>query len=200
MMLKELIAAILTGVLLSGCATQNVSFSSFPVGVKVVAGDQEGVTPCTLRVREDLTHATFYLPSGEKKEFPMPEMDTEIQETGEIIAKAAGGIIMGAGGIVGLAGAGLFLLGWVDLDDDDFHLNDSDSDDDSDAYAAIGVGLAGMGIGAGVILLGYWIYPDNATPVLHAELQPAEEAASTEGEDRYEDVGFGARRLKKAGP
>jgi hypothetical protein len=200
MILKKIIGAVLSGSLLSGCATQKVSFTSFPTGADVVAGEKHGVTPCTFRIREDLTHVTFSLPSGETKVLPMPELDSDMREAGEELERAAGGILMVTGGIVGIAGAGIFLLGSSGVDDDSDWWGDSDSDDNSDEYKAMGVGLAGMGVGVGVILLGKWIYPDNDTPVLHAEFILTEEGKSVEGDDRYEDVGFGARRLKKATP
>jgi hypothetical protein len=201
MILKRIIVAALSGSLLSGCATQKVSFTSFPTGADVVAGEKHGVTPCTLRIREDLTHVTFSLPSGETKVLPIPELDSDMREAGEEFGRAAGGILMVTGGIVGIAGAGVFLLGWVTLDDDDSDwMGDIDSDDDSDSYTAIGVGLVGMLAGGGLIILGNWIYPDNDTPVLHAEFMLTEEGKPAEGDDRYEDVGFGARRLKKAAP
>ncbi|MDF7801456.1 hypothetical protein P4C99_18405 [Pontiellaceae bacterium B1224] len=201
MLLNKIIGTVLSVALLSGCATQKVSFTSFPTGVDVIAGEKRGVTPCTLRVHEDLTHATFILPSGETQILPMPEMDSDMQEAGEGLAWATGGILMVAGGIVGIAGAGLFFLGSASLDDDsDWYGGDSDSDDNSDEYAAMGIGLAGMAVGVGVILVGKGIYPDDDTPVLHAEFNLYEEGKPVEGEDRYEDVGFGARRLKKATP
>lgn len=201
MMLKDLLAVVLSGTLLSGCATQNVSFTSFPTRVNVVAGDKHGVTPCTLRVREDLTHATFSLPSGEEKVLPMPEMDSDMQEAGEELGRAAGGVLMIAGGIVGIAGAGIFLLGISGLDEEtDRFGNDSGASTSSEEYTAMGVGLAAMAVGVGVIFMGKWIYPDNDTPVLHAEFIISGEDDLAEGEDRYEDAGFGARRLKKAVP
>lgn len=204
MLLKKIIGTVLSGALLSGCATQNVSFTSFPTGVDVIAGEKRGVTPCTLRIREDLTHATFILPSGETKVLPMPEMDSDMQETGEGVSRAAGGTLMVAGGIVCLAGLGLFMLGalgtYIDDEETDQNGNESGTSTSSDEYTAIGVGIVGMGVGAGVFFLGKMIYSDDDTPVLHAEFFLSEEGQPVEGEARYEDVGYGARRLKRATP
>jgi hypothetical protein len=192
-MLVKAISVVLSSLLLGGCATQEVRFTSFPSGAKVVAGKKRGTTPCTMKVAEDLAVATFSLPSGAELVLPMPAMDSDLKEVGEEVGKATGGVLMVAGGAVGLAGLGLFLLAGSALDDDD-----DDSSADSETYAAMGIGLLGMVAGCGVYFLGKWIYPDHEAPVLHAEFELLDEDDESPEEERYEDVGFGAKRLKNA--
>ncbi|WP_372806397.1 hypothetical protein [Pontiella sp.] len=187
------LSVVLSSALLTGCATQEIRFTSYPSGARVVAGKKRGTTPCTLKVPEDLAQATFSLPAGQELVLPMPEMDSDLKEVGEEVGKATGGVLMVAGGAVGLAGLGVFLLAGSALNDDD-----DDSSPDSDAYAGMGIGLLGMVVGGGVYFLGKWIFPDHEAPVLHAEFEPRSEDADPLEEERYEDVGFGAKRLKSA--
>lgn len=194
-------SALLALAMLSGCATQKVWFTSVPVGATVIAGKKTGNTPCTLKVSEKLAFATFRLPSGEELVVPMTELDSKLEEVAEVGGEVLGGTLMFAGYVVGGAGAVVFLLAAASLD----HGSEWDrgtvaDDDESDAYAAMGIGLVAAVGGFGVAELGKWIYPDDAVPELHAEFDFSASGCITNAVDedpRYEDVGYGARRLRK---
>ncbi len=186
--IRRLMAVLLAGSLLSGCATQKIQFASVPLGATVEVAGKRRITPCTLRIPENATHATFRLPSGEEKRLSLPKLDSDWVEARDAARSATGGTLKVAGLSVGLVGLGLMILS-ESCDDDDDGGWDEEPDND-ELFAAGGLAFVGGVLTYGV---GEMIEPDREGPVLCAEFLGADEP-------RYEDRGFGAKRLKSVAP
>lgn len=192
------VAALLTAVLLPGCKTQKVQFTSIPPGATVTVGGKTGITPCTMRVAKEDGPAIFRLPSGEEKVVPIHDLDSHFDETSEVSGKALGGTLMVIGGTVALLGGAAVITALV-LDGDEEEDMFSDPAEEDDNYELLGYGAAVAAVGIMVFAVGQWIYPEYDEAVLHVDFHGTERSESAE-DALYEDTGYGARRLKKAVP
>lgn len=172
MNVEKVIAVLLAGALLSGCASREVYFTSTPFGATVTVGQRTGVTPCTMKVSEGTEEATFTAMSGEEMTMPLPALEGDLDAAAQFGGKALGGTVMVAGGSVAVLGLLIFLSGFPDNNDDGFDtLSDEEDDWDGDA---VGLGFLGMVAGGSIFFLGKWIYPEDAPPVLHADFTAEE--------------------------
>jgi hypothetical protein len=115
------------------------------------------------------------------------DFDSDWVEGRDGVRIATGSSLMAVGGVVFVAGLGLLLLVGYDNEDNSYE-RDADHDD---LWPAIGLATIGGGL---VFGLGSWIYPERTEPVVHAEFNGFPD------DSRYEDVGYGARRLKRDAP
>lgn len=196
------LALVLAALLFAGCATQKVQFTSIPPGATVVVGKKQGITPCTLKISEKETHATFSLPSGEERVLPIHGLDSDFEETVEASGKLLGGALMLVGGAVFIVGGAVFIAAAVLDDDDEDDLWSDTGDEDHSNDELLGYGAA-IAVSGGLLFgLGTWIYPDDHEAVLHVNFNEMEQGGKQGAKEDtlYEDPGYGARRLKKATP
>lgn len=174
MEVKKIVACLLTVVLLSGCATRQISFISTPTGASVQVGDQTGITPCMLTVPDEVEEATFELSSGEKLTLPLPDPDIKSGGFVNGARKVVGGTVTASGGVAVIAG---LVVMFGSSDDDRLNQQEDDWDDDS-----LLAGAAMTGSGVLVFLFGLWIYDtEEDVPVLHAKFLQDENQAGTDG-------------------
>lgn len=183
------VAVVLVPVLLAGCATRRIEFTSVPEGVHVRVGSRSGTTPCVLKVPKRATHAQFILAEGDERILALPEIDSDLQDASDMARIAVGGTLKVAGAAVAVVGFGVAAYGFLLIDDDE-NPEDLDLDDLEYAQEKIAIGIVTLLGGGAVYGLGEWIMPNKPDPVLHAHLLP-------EGEPVYEETGYGARRLKQ---